>query len=210
MLVNLANILSGASRDHDKQITVATSQVPSFDQDFQNPTYIYRLLGVLRRVRINFDPPPPSIFDPVHELCSIDQADDPKTVQFEKRWHMFGLDLANHFIIIFNDTCPESSPLQWSNGISSLESHSSSNSFNLMACGGAVSLDSSRNSPVPALPLGADYTNHYHYSFGITSSQNSPGSAPTNTVTQPPCDVRDGDVDSRQTFVANDWRLIQC
>ena len=192
--VNLANILSGASRDHDEQITVATSQVPSFDRDFQNPTYVYRSLGVLRRVRINFDPPP-SVFDPVRELCSIDQADDPKTVQFEKRWRMFGLDLANHFIIIFNDTCPESSPLQWSNGISSLESRSSSNSFDLMARGGAVSLDSSRNSPVPALPLGADYTNHYHYSSGITSSRNSPGSAPTNTVTQLPCDVRDGDVD---------------
>ena len=57
--VNLANILSGASRDHDEQITVATSQVPSFDRDFQNPTYVYRSLGVLRRVRINFDSPPP-------------------------------------------------------------------------------------------------------------------------------------------------------
>ena len=29
--VNLANILSGVSRDHDKQIMVATSQVPSFN-----------------------------------------------------------------------------------------------------------------------------------------------------------------------------------
>ena len=56
--VNLANILSGASRDHDEQIMVATSQVPSFDRDFQNPTYVYRSLGVLQRVRINFDPPP--------------------------------------------------------------------------------------------------------------------------------------------------------
>ena len=107
---------------------------------------------------------------------------------------MFGLDLANHFIIIFNDTCPESSPLQWSNGISSLESRPSSNSFDLMAHGGALSLDSSRNSPVPALPLGADYTNHYHYSSDVTSSRNSPGSAPANTVTLLPCDVRDGDV----------------
>ena len=31
MSINLANILSRASRDHDEQITVATSQVPSFD-----------------------------------------------------------------------------------------------------------------------------------------------------------------------------------
>ena len=102
---------------------------------------------------------------------------------------MFELNLANHFIIIFNDTCPESPPLQWSNGISSLGSHPSSNSFNLMAHGGALSLDSSQNSPVPTLPLGADYTNHYHYSSGITSSQNSPGSVPSNTVTQLPCDI---------------------
>ena len=55
--VNLANILSGASRDHDEQITVATSQVPSFNRDIQNPTYVYRSLGVLQRVRINFEPP---------------------------------------------------------------------------------------------------------------------------------------------------------
>ena len=54
VLVNLANILSGASRDHNEHIMVATSQVPSFDGDFQNPTYVYRSLGVLRRVRINF------------------------------------------------------------------------------------------------------------------------------------------------------------
>ena len=45
--VNLANILSGASRDHNEQITVATSQVSSFNRDFQNPTYVYRSLGVL-------------------------------------------------------------------------------------------------------------------------------------------------------------------
>ena len=57
VLVNLANILSGASRDHDEQITVATSQVPSFNRDIQNPTYVYRSLGVLQRVRINFEPP---------------------------------------------------------------------------------------------------------------------------------------------------------
>ena len=83
--VNLANILSGVSRDHDKHITVATSQVPLFNQDFQNPTYIYRSLGVLRRVRINFEPPH-LVFNPVCELCSIDQADDSKMVQFERRW----------------------------------------------------------------------------------------------------------------------------
>ena len=110
-------------------------------------------------------------------------------VQFKRRWWMFGLNLTNHFIIIFNDTCPESPPLQWSNGISSLGSHPSLNSFDLMACGGGLSLDSSQNSPVPTLPLGADYTIHYHYSSGVTSSWNSPGSAPTNTVTQFPCDI---------------------
>ena len=110
MPVNLANILSRASRDHNEQIMVATSQVPSFNWDFQNPTYVYRLLGVLWRVRSTLTPP--SVFDPVHELCFIDQADDQKMVQFKKRWCMFGLDLANRFIIIFNDTYPESSPLQ--------------------------------------------------------------------------------------------------
>ena len=31
ILVNLANILSRVSRDHNEQITVATSQVPSFN-----------------------------------------------------------------------------------------------------------------------------------------------------------------------------------
>ena len=36
--VNLANILSGVSRDHDEHIMVATSQVPLFNWDFQNPT----------------------------------------------------------------------------------------------------------------------------------------------------------------------------
>ena len=47
MPVDLANILSKVSRDHNEWIMVATSQVSSFNQDFQNPTYIYRLLGVL-------------------------------------------------------------------------------------------------------------------------------------------------------------------
>ena len=47
MLVNLANILFKVSRDHNEHIMVATSQVPSFNQDFHRPTYIYRSLGVL-------------------------------------------------------------------------------------------------------------------------------------------------------------------
>ena len=47
MPVSLANILFKVSRDYNEQITVATSQVPSFNQDFQRTTYIYRSLGVL-------------------------------------------------------------------------------------------------------------------------------------------------------------------
>ena len=55
--INLANILSGASSDCDDRITVATSQVPAFSQDFQNPTYAYRSLGVMRRLNIAFEAP---------------------------------------------------------------------------------------------------------------------------------------------------------
>ena len=88
MPVSLANILFKVSRDYNEQITVATSQVPSFNQDFQRTTYISGHLEYCEGWGSALTPPP--VFDPVHKLCSIDQVDDPKMVQFEKRWHMFG------------------------------------------------------------------------------------------------------------------------
>ena len=86
---------------------------------------------------------------------------------------MIGLNLANHFIIIFNDTSSEASCpdglLQWSSRISSINSHPPSVNLDhnhLSASGGASSSGLSGHSPVPTLPLGADYTNHYFPNIG--------------------------------------------
>ena len=182
--VNLANILSGISSNHDDKIMVATSQVPEFSQDFQNPTYAYHSLRVMQRLTITFEAPQP-VFDLVCELCSIDQADDSEMAQFRRRWCIIGLDLVKHFIVIFNDTSPEAlcpNGLQQSSRILSIDSHPpliNLDHHNLSASSGASSSGLSGNSPGSTLPLGANYTNHY--SPNLISSENSPvPTAPTN------------------------------
>ena len=62
VLLTLANILSGANRDPEELIMVATSQIPAFTQDFMSPHYSYRTFGPLGRLAINFNVPPP-MFD---------------------------------------------------------------------------------------------------------------------------------------------------
>lgn len=162
--VNLANILSGASADHEAQITVSTSQMPRFNlEDYQAPAYYYRSLGVLREIQIAFVMPPP-IFDRGRELYSIKETgDDSQTSTYFRQWRRFGVDLSEcHFVIIFNDASPSTHHRavmhNWLDRLGG--SHPSSSGLDQrQLLGGGSGSDFSRNSPVPALVANPDHMN---------------------------------------------------
>jgi len=92
----LASILTGSGSD----IVVATSRVLAFDDSIQNPMNGYRSLGLLNRVTVDHTLP---FFDYQQELFAVHSVEDPKVARFNKMWHTCGLDLANHFIVIFTN-----------------------------------------------------------------------------------------------------------
>ena len=97
----LVNIIGGCTRD----IVVATSKVPAFDDDAQNPIYGYRTLGILEFIPVNFEIPS-FVFDPKRELLAVHSVEDTKTERFNRRWRPCGVEISSHFIIIFTNTAP--------------------------------------------------------------------------------------------------------
>ena len=94
----LASIIGGCLRD----IVVATSKVPAFDDDAQNPLYGYRTLGTLELIPVNFETPS-FMFDPERELLAVHSVEDPKTERYFRFWRPCGIEVSTHFIIIFTN-----------------------------------------------------------------------------------------------------------
>lgn len=164
--MGIANILAGSTSD----IVVATSRVPAFDDDIQNPIYGYRSFGLLSCITVEQALPPP-LFDHRQELFAVHSVEDPKTERFNKVWHTCGLDLANHFIIIFTNISRHhsrhASPLLYS---------TFSNS---------PSVISSRNSPVgfdrTPSPLVSEDTGFRLFGLGETSPTGPASNSPATT-----------------------------
>ena len=70
----LVNIIGGSTRD----IVVATSKVPAFDDDVQSPLYGYRMLGALDFIPVNFETPS-FVFHPKQEVLAVHSIEDMKT-----------------------------------------------------------------------------------------------------------------------------------
>lgn len=94
---DLCDILVGLVPQSD--VGVATTRVPVFNDDVQNPNYGYRSFGVLMHPVYNT---PTATYDRRRELLAVDDLmDDPITSRFRR---MYQLDLKNHFIILFSYT----------------------------------------------------------------------------------------------------------
>lgn len=97
----LREIIFGST--NPTEIVVATTQVPSFDDDIENPTYGYRSLGLLSFVDVHPDFPP-AAFDPHWDLLAVHSNGNAKTDLFYWTWRHCGLNLESHFILIFTNT----------------------------------------------------------------------------------------------------------
>jgi hypothetical protein len=94
----LASIIGGHLRD----IVVATSKVPAFGDDMQNPLYRYRTLGILELIPVNFEIPS-LMFDSKRELLAVHSIEDPETECYFRFWRPYGIKVSTHFIVLFTN-----------------------------------------------------------------------------------------------------------
>jgi hypothetical protein len=98
---NISEVLIGASpTSHD--VHVATTRVPAFGTDLQEPVHMYRRLGPLTSVdmRMNAPPPPPAPIVRNQEVVSV-YAEHTITQAFLGSGGPMGIQGDAHFIIIF-------------------------------------------------------------------------------------------------------------
>ena len=96
----LKDIISGST--NPMEIVAATTQVPSFDDDIENPIYGYRCFGALSFIDIPYQTPT-ATFDFRRDLLAVHSIDTPRTELFYQKWRRCGLRLENHFILIFRN-----------------------------------------------------------------------------------------------------------
>ena len=96
----LARAIGGA-RPEVEMFKIATTRIPSFGNDMQDPVNGYRSLGMLSSVNAQMEFPSQATIQLGRELLAV-QSDDPITKAFEHTWAPLGLKLETHFIIIFN------------------------------------------------------------------------------------------------------------
>ena len=95
----LANIIFSVERCTN--IMVATSKVPKFGQEYQNPVYGYTALGVLSQFPPSLEQPA-AVFQHRQEITALHDAGHPTTSQFKRNWTSgMQLNLTKHFLIIF-------------------------------------------------------------------------------------------------------------
>lgn len=100
---DLANVIHGAGAAQEP-IIIATSRVPCFGSDIENPMYGYRSLGLfLASVRVAKDIPLAAGIQLDQELLAIDAPNNPIAQTFAQTWAPYGAKAETHFIIIFND-----------------------------------------------------------------------------------------------------------
>jgi hypothetical protein len=100
---DLANIINGG-RPALELVTIATSRVPSFRDDIQNPVNGYRSLGALLSIHVAKEIPSQATVELNRELLAVDAGDRTITSDFLRTWAPFGLTTETHFIIIFTDS----------------------------------------------------------------------------------------------------------
>ena len=104
VLTPLANIITSA--ENCINITVATSKVPEFGPEYQNPVYGYTVLGDLSQFTPILEQPA-VIFQHRYKLTAVHDIGHPTTFQFKRNWSSgMQLDLTKHFIIIFVKPAP--------------------------------------------------------------------------------------------------------
>jgi len=99
--VRLADIINNAaSMSH---IQLSTTRVPAFGADRQDPSHVYRAIGILSSIPIGLQPPPlPPAGLLLHELMPL-CANNHITEMFLQNYSPYGLQANSHFIIIFSD-----------------------------------------------------------------------------------------------------------
>jgi hypothetical protein len=96
----LARILSGVESDRET-VTVATTRVPIFGTDMQDPLNGYRPLARLTSINVQMEIPSHSAIQYDRELLAARFGDDSDSKTFQRTWGPYGVTVENHFIIIF-------------------------------------------------------------------------------------------------------------
>src|SRR6266436_1446092 len=108
---DLINIFNGTSAS--ELITVATTRIPSFGDDIQNPVNGYRAMGMLSSIRFEKSTPSAAVYLDQELFAAAGNRRNPITEDFVQTWEPFGVTTATHFIIIFigaSVTSPHGSP----------------------------------------------------------------------------------------------------
>ncbi|KIM81864.1 hypothetical protein PILCRDRAFT_821225 [Piloderma croceum F 1598] len=106
---DITRIISAVGSDSPDQldletITVATTRIPVFGDDMQNPIYGYRSLCTLLSVYVDTEFTSIAI-QPDSELLAVRSDDNnPITKNFARVWAPCGLELETHFIVILTHT----------------------------------------------------------------------------------------------------------
>lgn len=161
---DLARTISGAGAEVDP-VKIATTRVPSFGNDMQDPAYGYRSLGTLSSVNVQMEIPSHTIqLD--RELLAV-QSSEPITKAFERIWAPLGLRSETHFIIIFTHFPRDGSLFSLRDFSSAAGSQSCQSSLGYQAA----------PSPIFSNPVNADWLQGLADASNKTSRTNSPASA---------------------------------
>jgi hypothetical protein len=93
----LARIISGT----ESTMEVATTRVPTFGTNMQDPLNGYRSFGDLPSVNVQLEVPSHSASGFDRELLAARGGDNPDTREFMATWGPYGVTLETHFILIF-------------------------------------------------------------------------------------------------------------
>jgi hypothetical protein len=94
----LRKLLSRSCQDPDT-IGVATSRLPSFGPDYQDPYNAFRRLGRLASLADGPEVLPETV-DRWREVWAMDES-SPLSQQFHQVWEPLGMEMETHFILIF-------------------------------------------------------------------------------------------------------------
>jgi hypothetical protein len=161
-----------------ENIHVATTRVPTFGRNLEEPIHAYRTLGPLASLNLQMNAPPPPPADIIYdqELLAI-LSDHSITHRFLQSWRTMGVKPDTHFIIIFSEPSrPRAyvsldSPISKTSSPAPFSSWSSTNDENMRAWSAMVRTN--RSSPhsqsivsraaSPTSGMGTDFITPYHH-----------------------------------------------
>ena len=103
---DIAHILQG--QISSLQVVIASSSVPVFDAEMQDPVNGYRTIGSLANLKVQIETPSLSMTSPTRsqEIEAVHSSSSSKMSQFLHCWSRFGVNIETHFILILHNISP--------------------------------------------------------------------------------------------------------